>query len=243
MRYLIKFSYDGTNFNGYQRQPGKRCVEEYIISAVKQINNGNESKVTSSSRTDAKVHALCQEASFTLDVDITEYKLKCALNSLIPDDIHVFEALEVDEDFHPRYMVKEKTYLYIINMGEYEPTRRNYELQFGKSLDVDKMKEAIKYFEGEHDFKNYVSDEAIKDNYIRKIYSTEIVEINNKLYIRFTGNGFMKYQVRNMVGTLIKIGLNKLDIDIIEKIFNDDSYKKYVYTAKPEGLYLERIIN
>ena len=65
MRYLIKFSYDGTNFNGYQRQPNKRCVEEYIIEAVKSINNGKETKVTSSSRTDAKVHALCQEASFT----------------------------------------------------------------------------------------------------------------------------------------------------------------------------------
>ena len=243
VRYLIKFSYDGSNFNGYQRQPGKRCVEEYIINAVKQINNGVESKVTSSSRTDAKVHALCQEASFTLDVNITEYKLKCALNSLIPDDIHVFEALEVDEEFHPRYMVKEKTYLYIINMGEYEPTKRNYELQFGRELDVEKMKKAIKLFEGEHDFKNFVSDEAVKENYVRKIFSTDIVQKDNKLYIRFTGNGFMKYQVRNMVGTLIKIGLNKLDIDIIDKIFSDESYKKYVYTAKPEGLYLESIIN
>ena len=243
MRYLIKFSYDGTDFCGYQRQPGKRCVEDYIIKAVQSINNGKETKVTSSSRTDAKVHALCQEASFVLDVEITPYKLKCAINSLTPDDIHVFDAQEVDEEFHPRYMVKEKTYLYIINMGEYEPTNRNYELQFGKELDVSKMKEAIKHFEGEHDFKNFVSDEAVKDNYVRNIYSTEIVEKDNKLYIRFTGNGFMKYQVRNMVGTLIKIGLNKLDIDIIDKIFVDEAYKKYVYTAKPEGLYLENIVN
>lgn len=243
MRYLIKFSYDGTDFCGYQRQPGKRCVEDYIIKAVQSINNGKETKVTSSSRTDAKVHALCQEASFVLDVEITPYKLKCAINSLTPPDIHVFDAEEVDDDFHPRYMVKEKTYLYIINMGEYEPTKRNYELQFGKELNISKMKEAIKHFEGEHDFKNFVSDEAVKDNYVRNIYSTEIVEKDNKLYIRFTGNGFMKYQVRNMVGTLIKIGLEKLDIDIIDKIFSDEEYKKYVYTAKPEGLYLENIIN
>ena len=241
MRYLIKFSYDGTDFCGYQRQPGKRCVEDYIIKAVQSINNGKETKVTSSSRTDAKVHALCQEASFVLDVEITPYKLKCAINSLTPPDIHVFDAEEVDDDFHPRYMVKEKTYLYIINMGEYEPTKRNYELQFGKELNISKMKEAIKHFEGEHDFKNFVSDEAVKDNYVRNIYSTEIVEKDNKLYIRFTGNGFMKYQVRNMVGTLIKIGNDKLDVDIIDKILEDESYTKYVYTAKSEGLYLENI--
>ncbi len=243
MRYLIKFSYDGTNFNGYQRQPNKRCVEEYIIDAVKSINNGKETKVTSSSRTDAKVHALCQEASFILDVDITEYKLKCALNSLIPDDIHVFSAEVVDEDFHPRYMVKRKTYLYIINEGEYEPIKRNYELQYGRKLDIEKLKEAIKYFEGEHDFKNFVSSEAVKDNYVRTIYETKVEEIDNKIYIRFIGNGFMKYQVRNMVGTLIKIASGKLDIEIIDKIFDDEAYKKYVYTAKPEGLYLERIEN
>ena len=243
MRYLIKFSYDGSNFNGYQRQPGKRCVEEYIINAVKSINNGKDTKVTSSSRTDAKVHALCQEASFVLDVKITLYKLKCALNSLIPDDIHVFSTEIVDDEFHPRYMVKEKTYLYVINEGEFDPIKRNYEYQYCKKLDVDKMKKAIKSFEGEHNFKSFVSNEAVKESYVRTIYKTELIEDNNKIYIRFTGNGFMKYQVRNMVGTLIKIGNGKLEIDIIDKIFDDESYKKFIYTAKPEGLYLENIIN
>lgn len=241
MRYLIKISYDGTNFQGYQRQPGKRCVEDYIIDAVKSINNGKDTKVTSSSRTDRGVHALCQCASFELSVNITEYKLKCALNSLIPDDIHVIEAKEVDDEFHPRYMAKEKTYLYIINMGEYEPTRRNYELQYGRSLDVDKMKKSIKHFEGIHNFKNFVSNEAVKESYEREIYKTSIEEKDNKLYIRFTGNGFMKYQVRNMVGTLIKIGNGKLEEDIIDKILTDEEYAKYVYTAKSEGLYLENI--
>ena len=241
MRYLIKISYDGTAFQGYQRQPGERCVEDYLIKAVKSINNNVDTKVTSASRTDRGVHALCQCASFELSVDITEYKLKCALNSLVPDDIHVIEAKEVDDEFHPRYMAKEKTYLYIINMGEYEPTRRNYELQYGYKLDVEKMKKAIKKFEGIHNFKNFVSNEAIKESYEREIYKTSIDQIEDKLYIRFTGNGFMKYQVRNMVGTLIKIGNDKLEIDIIDKILEDESYAKYVYTAKSEGLYLENI--
>ena len=241
MRYLIKIAYDGTNFQGYQRQPGKRCVESYIIDAVKSINNGIDTKVTSASRTDKGVHAKSQYASFELSVSITEYKLKCAINSLIPDDIHVIEAKEVDDEFHPRYMAKKKTYLYIINEGEFDPLKRNYELQYGRKLNIDKMKEAIKHFEGHHNFKNFTSNEAIKESYERDIYETSLIEIDNKIYIRFTGNGFMKYQVRNMVGTLIKIGNDKLDVDIIDKILEDDTYSKYVYTAKGEGLYLEDI--
>ena len=241
MRYLVKISYDGTNFQGYQRQPGERCVEEYIMNAVKSINNNQDTKVTSASRTDRGVHALSQYASFELSVDITEYKLKCAMNSLIPDDIHIIDAKEVPDEFHPRYMAKKKTYLYIINEGEYEPTRRTYELQYGKKLDVDKMKKAIKKYEGIHDFKSFVSNEAVKESYEREIYETSIEEVNNKLYIRFTGNGFMKYQVRNMVGTLIRIGNGKYEEDIIDKIFADESNQKFVYTAKSEGLYLENI--
>ncbi len=241
MRYLIKISYDGTNFQGYQRQPGKRCVESYIMEAVKSINNGVDTKVTSASRTDRGVHAKSQYASFELSVSITEYKLKCAINSLVPDDIHVIEAKEVDDEFHPRYMAKEKTYLYIINEGEYDPLKRNYELQYGKKLDVDKMKKAIKLFEGEHDFEAFTSNEAVKESYVREIYKTSIEEIDNKLYIRFTGNGFMKYQVRNMVGTLLRIGNGKYEVDIIDRIFKDKENQKYVYTAKSEGLYLEDI--
>ena len=241
MRYLIKFSYDGTNFYGYERQPSKRTVEEELYKAVESINNHKETKVTASGRTDKGVHALCQTASFELDVDITPYKLKCALNSLLPEDVHVFSTEIVDKDFHPRYYVKNKTYMYIINTGEYDPLKRNYELQLCRKLDVNKMKIAIKSFEGVHNFEGFVSQEAVKDDYTREIFSTSIIEKDNKIIIKFTGSGFMKYQVRNMVGTLIKIGSNKLDVDIIEKILTNTSYRKYVYTAKAYGLYLESV--
>ena len=241
MRYLIRFSYDGTNFYGYEKQPDKRSVEEELEKAVNYINNKKETKVTASGRTDKGVHALDQTASFTLDVDITLYKLKSALNSLLPDDIHVNKVEIVDEDFHPRYMVKKKTYMYVINMGEYNPLERNYVLQLGRKLDINKMRSAINKLVGVHDFEAFVSNEAVKESYVREIFNASIEEKDNYLTIRFTGNGFMKYQVRNMVGTLIKIGSNKIDIDIIEKILNDKSYRKYVYTAKAYGLYLESI--
>ena len=241
MRYLIRFSYDGTNFYGYEKQPDKRSVEEELEKAVNYINNKKETKVTASGRTDKGVHALDQTASFTLDVNITLYKLKCALNSLLPKDMHVHKVEIVNDDFHPRYMVKNKIYMYVINMGEYNPLERNYVLELNRKLDIQKMKTAIKDFIGVHDFECFTSAEAEKDSYVREIFNASIKEEKDKLYIRFEGTGFMKYQVRNMVGTLIKIGSNKLEPDIIKKILTDKKYRKYVYTAKAQGLYLEKV--
>ena len=241
MRYLIRFSYDGTLFYGYQKQPGLRTVEECLEKALYDINDHKVTKVTSSGRTDKGVHAKCQTASFDLEVSITLEKLKMALNSLLPEDIHVLSTEIVDKDFHARYMVREKEYQYILNVGEYDPLIRNYVYQLNKKLDIARISEAIKSFIGEHDFKSFVSNECVKDNYIRTIYDCNIVEENNKIIFSFTGNGFMKYQVRNMVGTLIKIGLGKLDIDIIDKIFQDESLQKYVYTAPSQGLYLVNV--
>ena len=238
MRYLIHFSYDGTSFSGYQKQPSLRTVEGELEKALYNINNHTNTRIFSSGRTDAGVHALSQTAHFDIDVSITEYKLKCALNSLLPNDIHVISAEKVDNDFHSRYMVTEKTYKYSINCGEYNPIERNYSYQYNKKLDIDKMKEALICFQGEHDFKNYVSEECIKEDYVRIITNTDLLEDNDHIIITFTGNGFMKYQVRNMVGTLIKIGASKLPVSIVEDIFKDDLKKKHVFTAPPEGLYL-----
>lgn len=241
MRYLIKFSYDGTNFSGYQKQPGKRCVESELEKALFSINNHKETKVTGAGRTDRGVHAFCQCAHFDIDVDITLYKLKCALNSLLPDDIHVFSTEVVDKSFHARYMAKSKVYKYIMNCGEYNPLERNYVYQYGKKLDIEKMNDGIKYFIGKHDFKSFVSSEAKKENYVREIYDASITVEGDKLIFSFIGTGFMKYQVRNMVGTLVKVGKGKLLPSDIKEILIDDDKAKLVTTIKPEGLYLYHI--
>ncbi len=238
MRYLIKFSYDGTNFCGYQKQNELRTVEKEFENALYNINNHTPTRIFSSGRTDKGVHALSQCAHFDIDVSITDAKLVMALNSLISDDIHVFSAEKVDDDFHARFNVKEKTYVYKINVGEYSPIERNYVYQYNKKLDVEKMNIAIKDFLGEHDFEPFVSEEAKKSSYVRTINYVDIKEENGIITITFKGNGFMKYQVRNMVGTLIKIGKGKLEVDCISKILTGDMDKKYVYTAPPEGLYL-----
>ncbi len=103
------------------------------------------------------------------------------------------------------------------------------------------MKEEIKSYLGVHDFKSFVSKDDINDSYEREIYDAHIDVIGDKIYIYFTGSGFMKYQVRNMVGTLFKVGKGKLELGIVDKIFKDETYKKYITTIKREGLYLENI--
>ena len=136
MRYLIKFSYDGTNFSGYQRQDGQRTIQEEMEKALKGINGGIDTILNSSGRTDKGVHALCQMAHVDINVNITPYKLKRAMNSNLPSDIHVINTEVVDDNFHARYMVKEKEYQYKLNMGEYNPIERNYVYQYCKKLNV-----------------------------------------------------------------------------------------------------------
>lgn len=241
MRFLIKFSYDGTNYNGFQKQPGLNTIEEEIEKAFTKINDNKKARIVATGRTDKKVHALCQYGHTDIDVNITEKKLKRALNSNLPNDIHVIDAKIVSNNFHARYNVKEKTYKYLINIGEYNPLERNYVFQYNHSLNIDAMKEAIKLFEGKHDFRSFVTDNQEKENCIRTITFTNVEIKKDKLTITFTGNGFLRYQVRNMVGILIKVGENKILPSSISEILEAKDRTKAGKTAPPEGLYLTNI--
>ena len=238
MKYLIKFSYDGTAYCGYQKQKQKPSIEEELEKALQKINNNSPTKVCATGRTDKGVHAYCQYAHTELNVDITEKKLKRAMNSNLPPDIHVIETKIVDDNFHARYDVLEKTYEYLINTGEYNPLERNYVFQYNYQLNIDKMQEAIKYFLGTHDFRAFVTDNKEKENCIRTITKAEIEKNNEIIKITFTGNGFLRYQVRNMVGILIKVGEEKISPEIVEKIIESKDRTKAGKTAPPEGLYL-----
>jgi tRNA pseudouridine38-40 synthase len=242
MRYLITFSYDGTNFNGYQRQEGLRTIQEEMEKALKGINGGIDTILNSSGRTDKGVHALYQTAHVDINVDITPYKLMRAMNSNLPKDIHVIKTEVVDDNFHARYMVKEKEYQYKLNMGEYNPIERNYVYQYCKQLDVEKMKEGIKYFLGTHNFKSFTPNRDKRENYVRTINYVNITEKNNILTFTFRGNGFIKYQIRNMVGYLIRVGEGKKKASDIPKILNSKDRRMASITAHSEGLYLTKVI-
>ncbi len=241
MRYLIKFSYDGSGYSGFQTQKGLETIQEKMEEALTKINNGKKTSLVATGRTDKGVHALAQYGHADIDVNINEKKLKRAMNSNLPDDIHVIETKQVSDDFHARYNVKSKTYQYIINTNEYNPLERNYVFQYNYKLDIDKMNEAIKYFLGEHDFRAFVTDNKEKENCIRKITKASIKEDHGKIIITFTGNGFLRYQVRNMVGILIKIGEGKLNPSEVKKIIDSKDRTKAGKTAPAEGLYLVEV--
>ena len=235
------FSYKGTNFYGYQKQPNLRTVQGEVEEALKYINNGIPVDFVSSGRTDRGVHAKGQVGHFDMDIDVSCYKLKRAINSNVSDDIHVISVEEVSNDFHARFLVKKKKYVYRINLGEFDVLRKDDVYQYNRKLNVEKMKKGISYFIGKHNFKNFVSDSVIKDSYEREIYDAHIEKDGEILSFIFIGNGFMQYQIRNMVGTLIKVGKNKIEPEIIGNILEDSKYKNYVYCAPPEGLCLENI--
>ena len=236
-RYLIDFSYSGANFSGYQKQPGKRTVQDEIEKVLSRINN-NSVKLTSSGRTDALVNAIHQKAHFDLDKKIGSYKLNGALNSYLPDDIYVNSVTKVDNLFHARYMVKSKTYEYLINTGDYNPLLRTHVYQYCKPLNIRKMKKAVKYFIGKHDFTTFVSAEDKKEDKVREIYDASVDEKDGIIKITFNGSGFLKYQVRNRVGTLIKIGEEKVLPDIILSLLEKKDRKCAFLCAPAQGLTL-----
>lgn len=238
MRYLLKFSYDGSNFSGYQTQPDLRTVQNEIEKAIEIINNGKRKIIHSSGRTDKGVHALCQYAHVDLDIDITPHKLKRALNSNLDSDIHIIETNIVDDSFHARYNAKKKEYKYYINLGEYNPIERNYVFQYNYKLDIDAMKKAIKVFIGKHDFRAFVTENSNKPNCIRTIDIAFIEEVDNRLIFTFKGDGFLRYQVRNMVGILIKVGERKLDYNNVLEILKSKDRSRCGVTAPSQGLYL-----
>lgn len=239
MRYFIKFSYDGSRFSGFQCQEGLRTIQGVLESAAKKINNGKKTNVVASGRTDKGVHALCQTAHVDFDVAITPYQVKRAMNSNLPEDVHIIEAVEVDKDFHARFCVCEKTYQYRINMGEYNPLRRNYCYQHNYPLDVEEMKKAIQYFIGTHDFRAFVTENKEKRDCVRTIIEAKIEEdYDHELVFTFRGNGFLRYQVRNMVGILIKVGTGKIKEYEVKEILESKVRGKNGTTARAEGLYL-----
>src|SRR5574344_914143 len=173
MRYLITISYDGSNYYGFQRLNGKRTIQNEIEQALSKINK-KAVQIKGAGRTDALVHAYGQRASFDLDYNIPPERLKNAINSLVPSDIYIKDCKIVDANFHARFNVKEKTYQYKINNGEYDPLKNNYYLHIPTKINLNKLRESAKLFIGVNNFKNFVSGYRL--NYVAIIYKISVLK-------------------------------------------------------------------
>ncbi len=237
----MTFSYDGTHFSGYQKQPSGRTVQEELEKQLTKLQSNQKVILHASGRTDAHVHAYAQKAHFDFEGNMDVNRMKNSLNQLLPADIYVIGIEQVSDTFHARFDVKAKEYVYQINMGEYNPFERNYVYQYNQRLDVSKIVSALHNLEGTHNFKAFTKVDEEKESYERTIYRTNLHCENNLLVISFLGNGFLRYMVRNMVGTLIEIGEGKRKCEDIKTILESKDRKQAGKTAPPEGLYLKNV--
>lgn len=235
MRYLMKVSYDGSGFYGFQRLNDYRTVQKVLEEALGVINKG-EVLVKGASRTDKGVHAYGQMIHFDIDYDIPADRLMYAVNRILDNDIRVLDCKKVGNDFHARFNVKQKKYVYKINLGDFDCLKSRYFLQVYGKLDIDKMRECAKVFLGCHDFRNFVAGE--RNNYLMCVEDIKFNMSNDILEIEFLGKSFYRYMVRNMVGAMLEVGMHKKEICDVSKMLDDYMVKRQMITAPACGLYL-----
>ena len=238
----LTIEYDGKDFNGWQKQPNKLNIQGTIEQAIKSIT-GEEIELNASGRTDAGVHALGQVANFKTNSQIPIEKFSIAINSKLKRSIVIKKAEEVDEKFHSRLSCKKKTYRYIINNTEEgSAIYRNLETHIQPKLDVEKMNQAVKYFEGEHDFKAFKASGTSNKSSIRTIYEAKVYKKEDRIYIELTGNGFLYNMVRIIAGTLVDVGIGKIEPEKVAEIIESKKRENAGKTLPPNGLYLLNVI-
>lgn len=254
MRHIrIHIAYDGTGFSGWQIQPGEKTIQGTIEDALRKIT-GNQTRLTGSGRTDAGVHALHQVASFSTTSTHPPEVFVRALNALLPPEIRVLKADEPPPGFHPRYSVKAKRYFYLLDLSVVQsPFIRRYAWHLPRNLDLLSIRTATTYLLGSHDFAAFSGAGSSVTTTIRELITVDLVEKERMdilfstlegrfVKIVFEGTGFLRHMVRNMVGTLVEIGLGKMGVDQIKTIINSRDRRLAGPTAPAKGLFLERVI-
>lgn len=234
--------YDGSRYKGFQRLKDNNMTIQGKIEDVlsKMVNENIE--IIGSGRTDMGVHAYGQVANFKTNSNLSIEKMQSYLYEYLPEDIVITNIEEVNERFHSRYNAKSKVYLYkIYNNKFHDPFLRKHTTHIPKKLDIELMKEASKYFIGEHDFTSFASSKSKKKSNVRTIYSINITENNGLLEIYFEGNGFLYNMVRIIAGTLVDVGMGKIKPEEVKEIIESKDRQNAGKTLKPQGLYLVKV--
>lgn len=236
--YKIVLEYDGTKYNGWQKQGNTKNTIEYKFSEILKKMTGKNTEIFASGRTDSGVHAKGQVANFKIDTDMSEEEVLKYINTYLPDDIRVLSCIEVDERFHSRLNAKKKTYMYRISKGKPSVFDRKYVYLTEFHLDTEKMREGAKYFLGKHDFKSFCTKQKMKKSTVREIYSLDIEEKNNEIDIIICGSGFLYNMVRIVSGTLLAVGKGEIKPCEIPDIIAAENREKAGETLPPQGLML-----
>jgi tRNA pseudouridine38-40 synthase len=234
-------SYDGTAYHGWQYQPNLITIEQVVREAIEKILN-HKIKIYAGARTDTGVHAQGQVVNFFTEKGIEPGSLARGLNSLLPVDIRVKDAFEVGPDFHARYSAKSKTYVYcILNATYNSPFYVRYVWHIPYNIDVSSMNDSIKLIVGQHDFSAFKKKNATYHNPIREVIRARVKRRGNFIYIVIEATGFLRYMVRNIVGTLVLVGSGKIGVEDFRKILESKDREKAGPTAPAQGLFLREI--
>ena len=240
-RIKLIVSYDGTDYCGWQVQPGKRTIEGELNKALCSLLR-EEIAVIGASRTDSGVHGLGNIAVFDTESRIPGEKFSYALNQRLPEDIVVQSSSEAAPDYHPRKCSSTKTYEYRIWNDTFpNPLNHRYATFVYTPLDVERMSRGAKFLEGEHDFTSFCSVAAQVESKVRTIYSLEVIREGKMITLRVKGSGFLYNMVRIIAGTLIKVGQGAMGPELIPEILEAKDRQKAGPTAPPEGLTLVEI--
>ena len=247
MNFRLLIQYDGTEFHGWQVQSGERTVQGELTKVVSLLE-GSEVFVCGSGRTDAGVHAEGQVANIKLTREFTPEKLRAAINGNLGKDVRVLDVTEVPEDFHARFSAKGKTYLYrLINAPVISPFWVRHAAHEARKLDIERMKQAAQMFLGEHDWTAFSAAQSDSEDRVRTITEFSVSERIEKraksrmIEFRITGNGFLRYMVRSIVGTLFEVGRGEKDFDTIRTAIESGDRNLAGATAPAHGLTLLKV--
>lgn len=238
MRYKLTIAYDGTEYQGFQSQKNGLGIQAVIEKTLSKIAK-ETIEIVASGRTDKGVHALGQVIHFDTSNKMGSTAWLRALNTYLPNDIIALDIELVDESFHARFSVIKKSYVYII-AKDYNLFRRHHEAYIKYPLDVNLMKVATEKLLGTHDFKGfgvYVENKPT----IKTLFESTLEETDTHYIFTFIADGFLKYMVRSMVGTITDIGRGKIEPSVMDDILKDQDRSKVGKTAAPEGLYLKQV--
>ncbi len=237
--YKITISYDGSDYHGWQRQPRKRTIQGSLEKALSKIAK-KQIPVIGAGRTDAGVHALAQIAHFKARLTPDETSLLRAMNSLLPKDIRIVSLQKTEPDFHARKMALSKVYRYrIFNAKDISPFLLRYALYWPYELDLESMKTAAAKFIRKADFTPFSSNRLLYP--VRNVTRSDIQKKGKEILYTVEANGFLRYMVRTMVGTLLEIGRGKRTPDIVDELFEGCRRTLASPTAEPQGLCLIRV--
>jgi len=240
--FKLLIEYDGSAYHGWQIQKTDRTIQGEIEKALLRMT-GEKIRIAGSGRTDAGVHALAQVANFLCAKNIRPENFCKGLDSILPEDIVIKSCVLADSEFHARYDVESKIYNYrILNRKIPSALDRNYSWLIRKKLDTTSMKLAIRHILGRHDFHAFEGAGSPRSNSIRTILQADLIkQKNGYLTFEIEGDGFLKFMVRNIIGTLVEVGLKKITPDDFKKILLSKDRKLAGATAPPQGLFLMNV--